>query len=326
MKFSIREKRLEKFEDKLNKIEGYLDIVTEKIHLQETKLLVNENKVKQLDLMQSKNMLKFEGLADEEDKYLLDKILKLINQGMRVKCEERYINEIYRLGKSKKNENVQFAPKGLPQYSSCGYATKSFGCSTLKKFHESFYSSENKLIMCCPNRKKVRKIEVLTKPSQYVDIVSESGSVFHLDEDCEVHDWKEAVSEHLTSTASWNFPFRQTKRFYLTRYRSGSVFIRGEPYYRNDLNTAKNVFKKGKTPKTIRPKLINRCNNRISNLKTNNVKKLLKNHFGENWRELQELAFYNDVIAEETVITDPQETNDDDTNCEFVEELPAVLI
>lgn len=119
-------------------------------------------------------------------------------------------------------------------------------------------------------------MEVLTKPSQYVDIVSKSGSVFHLGEDCEVHDWKEAVSEHLTSTASWNFPFRQAKRFYLTRSRSGNVFIRGEPHYRYDLNTAKNVFKKEKTPKTIRPTLINRCNNPISNLKINYVKNYLK--------------------------------------------------
>ncbi|CAH1110422.1 unnamed protein product [Psylliodes chrysocephalus] len=103
--FDKIEKRLKKFENKLNKIKGNLDILKEKIHLQETKFLANEKKVEQLDLMQRKNTLKFEGLADEEDEYLLDKILKLINQGMKVKCEERYINEMYRLGKSKKNEN-----------------------------------------------------------------------------------------------------------------------------------------------------------------------------------------------------------------------------
>lgn len=129
---------------------------------------------------------------------------------------------------------------------------------------------------------------------------------------------------------SRNRAFRQAKRFYLIRARSGNILIKGELHYNNDLNTAHNVFKKSKTPKTIRLPVISRCSNAVSHLKINDVKKLLEKPFGEQWRELQELSFYNEFIADETII-DPNENNaqedpEDQANCEFVEELPSVLI
>uniref|UniRef100_A0A6P7G646 Uncharacterized protein LOC114336327 n=1 Tax=Diabrotica virgifera virgifera TaxID=50390 RepID=A0A6P7G646_DIAVI len=60
--------------------------------------------------------------------------------------------------------------------------------------------------------KKVRNIEVITKPLEDVDLLRESGLVFHLGQESEVRDWKQGVTDNLKSTGSWNFPFRQSKR------------------------------------------------------------------------------------------------------------------
>lgn len=69
-------------------------------------------------------------------------------------------------------------------------------------------------------------------------------------------------------------------------------------------------------------------------LKLKDVDKLLTKHFGATWRSMEELRFYATTLSNET--HEPAQPNQEEENveetatekatCEFIEEIPSVLI
>lgn len=189
--------------------------------------------------------------------------------------------------------------------------------------------------------KSIKKLEVITEPDTYIEIFSRIATPIRLGPECTVHDWKKSVTEVLKPPGSWHFQFKNTKRFYLKRSQSGNVLVRGELHYLNDLQTFQGVTKKGKSVGMIKPDLINTGMPQINSLKLTDVNKLLTKHFGKTWRDLDELRFYNDIIdilptdvlgnhTDPETLEETQDTEDhpidQEPSCEFIPEIPSVLV
>ncbi|KAF6210186.1 hypothetical protein GE061_013288 [Apolygus lucorum] len=65
--------------------------------------------------------------------------------------------------------------------------------------------------------KKLKKIETLVEPSEFDNILSESGTVFKTGRDYTDHDWKKTSNAFLKPPAQWHFKFAPTKRFLETK-------------------------------------------------------------------------------------------------------------
>ncbi|XP_044766265.1 uncharacterized protein LOC123322386 [Coccinella septempunctata] len=75
--------------------------------------------------------------------------------------------------------------------------------------------------------KEIRKLEVITQPETYIELLSKNGTAVHLGENCNVFDWKESISDVVRPTGTWHFSFKNTKRFLLKKCKTGNVLIRG---------------------------------------------------------------------------------------------------
>lgn len=185
--------------------------------------------------------------------------------------------------------------------------------------------------------KGIKKLEVITQPETYLELFSKNGTVIHLGQNCNVFNWKEAISDVFKPTGTWHFSFKNTKRFLLKKCKTtGNVFIRGELYYQNDLQTFKSVLRKGKSLHMIDPAIIKGGFQQLNMLKLRDVDKLLTKHFGATWRSLEELSFYATILSNETqeleqpgqegenALQDVEEAAE--ATCEFIKEMPSVLV
>lgn len=147
--------------------------------------------------------------------------------------------------------------------------------------------------------KELKKIEAIIRPEEYITgVFSHHATVYRLGVDCEVADWKAAVQDVLKPPSKWHFQFSQCKRYILRKTRSGNVLIQGEAHYRTDLGSLQGVCKIGKTVDMINPDVISPNTCKINPLKLRDVDKLLKKHFGNEWRELEKLHYYRELILE----------------------------
>ncbi|KAG5866609.1 hypothetical protein JTB14_035087 [Gonioctena quinquepunctata] len=181
----------------------------------------------------------------------------------------------------------------------------------------------------------IKKLEVITQPEDYLKIFSKIGTVVHVGEGCSVYDWKESVKNILKLPGSWHFPFQLTKRFYLKKSNnSGNILVRGEVHYMNDLQVFKGIAKRGKAISMIIPDKINSDLQQVNNLKIVDVNNLLTKHFGNNWRNLGELKFYEGIIntnhqensKNQEELAEQQLRNEEEPTCEYIPEIPSVLV
>lgn len=91
-----------------------------------------------------------------------------------------------------------------------------------------------------------------------------------------------------------HFQLQLSKRFILTK-EGDTALIRGELHYRSDVGVAKGVCKKGKrikliNPDAVQPRLRSKADKNVS------INNLLRKHFGPDWKSLNELKFYKNVM------------------------------
>lgn len=148
--------------------------------------------------------------------------------------------------------------------------------------------------------KTVKKNSEIIKPEEYIQIFEENGTVIELgSEDCQNFNWKEAVTAVQKKPANWHFAFNPCKRFMLKINRSKNmVLVRGEVNYRTDLNKFRSVLKSGQSYQAMDPAVI--VPGRVINqAKLTDVEKLMKAHFGDGWKEHQDLSFYKELVETE---------------------------
>lgn len=108
---------------------------------------------------------------------------------------------------------------------------------------------------------------------------------------------------------------------YVKRFNRNSCKVRGEVAYRSDIGTYKQLTKVGKTMKDFVPEELIKMN-QLNENKKRDVDKLLKKHYGEQWREIPELKFYEFVVDNPTQDDDRQ----DDVLCEQQDEVLNLII
>lgn len=174
--------------------------------------------------------------------------------------------------------------------------------------------------------KKIRKREVITTPDEYLDIISESATVKKLGRDCQVYDWKSAKEQVLKLPGSWHFQIKHCKRIFITRTISNEkILVQGEVTYRNFLGSPKSLLKRGKTLLQLVPKMIETGKVALKQEKLDNVNTLLSKHYGDQWRDLAELRFYQNIVDQPPAINQ-NPIEDDVAFCEYSEELPEFRV
>lgn len=169
--------------------------------------------------------------------------------------------------------------------------------------------------------KKIRKIEIMHSPDQYIEIIKEHATVRKLGQDVIDLDFKREKDNFFKLPGKWNFKLQSCKRVYVKKIGNGKCVVKGEPFYRNSLSNFQSLLKPNKVLNVMRPLVIQKSNS-TKTVKKENVDSLLKTHYGNNWREIDFLLPYIRLIDEADV---ENELNPDDP-CEPVEEAPTYNI
>lgn len=107
------------------------------------------------------------------------------------------------------------------------------------------------------------------------------------------------------------------------------IGLRGELHYRQDLGQYKSVCKKNKTPAMIAPRIITK-GVAVKPLKLRDVSKLLKTHYGDDWRSFDGLGYFAQVVPQDILVNPDGDEGDDDnpeeSMCQLQEELPSLII
>ncbi|KAJ8706277.1 hypothetical protein PYW08_006831 [Mythimna loreyi] len=168
--------------------------------------------------------------------------------------------------------------------------------------------------------KEIRKREIMANPEEYHEIIKNFATVIKLGDDCKVYHWKDAVGTNLKPVGRWHFQFKSCKRYELKRSKKeGNVLVKGMVHYKHDDCAFKSVNRPGVLSSSLNPQEI-LATNEVSVAKAIDINKLLTNHYGENWREIERLNFYVPLVSnsisgnEDTLedssemICEPQET------------------
>lgn len=162
--------------------------------------------------------------------------------------------------------------------------------------------------------KKLRKLPVIIKPTEYRTVFSEHSTVFKMGTDMKVYNWKTLVDTYFKKTALWHFKFNEAKRFILTRSKQQNILVRGEISYNSDINNGKLIVKNGVKIKSIALPNEIPLGVPLKAAKIEDVKKLLRKHFGESWDTMAECSFYKNIVLENgtEMLADNAETNMED--------------
>ena len=137
--------------------------------------------------------------------------------------------------------------------------------------------------------KQIKKNDTIVQPQGYMKLMTNS-TVLQVEKDWVVQDWKTEISDVMVRTDALPFMITECKRIILTRCKT-EVIIRGETDYLVDGGTAKSCMKKGEDIRFIRPSRTD-VGHRVKEEKLVDVKKLLTEHFGQNWHRKKSLQFY----------------------------------
>lgn len=160
--------------------------------------------------------------------------------------------------------------------------------------------------------KVLKKIETVITPEEYNTIFASYGKVVKCGVDFQVYNWKDACQGAIRKPANWHFKFAPSKRILLKKNaNTGKVLIKGEVNYRCDLGRYKSILKAGKNVSDIDPRLLPNIFP-VKKEKMNDVDKLLKKHFGNEWRQLPDLEYYKNVLDREYNFQENLQTAEDD--------------
>lgn len=172
--------------------------------------------------------------------------------------------------------------------------------------------------------KKIRNYENIVNPEEYKKIIAEHGTVIALGRECVVADFKTAAETVFKSTSSLHFKITECKRFYIRRsMRTNNILVRGEPVYRCDVSAFKSITKKNRSLENFRPAAIPKHSVKVKEEKANDVKKLLDKHFGLQWEQNLDLAYFKKFFQRGNMSSEVEEETD---LCGPVENFPEFVV
>ncbi|KAM3955420.1 uncharacterized protein ACR2FA_010691 [Aphomia sociella] len=169
--------------------------------------------------------------------------------------------------------------------------------------------------------KQIRKKEMISNPEEYHEIIEQFATVINMGHDCKVLDWKTATTEVFKPVGRWHFKFKNCKRYTLKcSKKAENILIKGNIHYKHDDGILKNVNKAGYLSCNINPIEIF-ATNCINAAKARDVRKLLTNHYGNDWKSIKRLSFFIPLVSgaelTDNIDDDTQEDRDNtDVLCE----------
>lgn len=143
--------------------------------------------------------------------------------------------------------------------------------------------------------KKIRKMETVVKPSKYFTAMNNT-TILQVERDWKVFDWKSDTEDVIKEAKFLHFKISKIKRLIVTKNRN-KITVRGEYDYLADNGDDKSVFNRGRNFRDFDPER-KEVGVPVKTAKLKDVKKLLENHFGENWSENHDLNLYKELFEQ----------------------------
>lgn len=173
--------------------------------------------------------------------------------------------------------------------------------------------------------KKIKRRETILDPTELIEITGEFATVVQLSESVTIYNFKSLVSTYIRPASQLHFKISQCKRVFLKRYGPDDIYVRGEYHYGLDIGVYKSIFKKKCSAMNLNHIPVIPEANRMDPAKKKDVDKLLKKHFGDDWRSLPSLKFYTYVtdveLEDDGNDEDPDEPLCEERVADFVEDL-----
>ena len=210
----------------------------------------------------------------------------------------------------------------------CSHREKTFRCKELnwqdvRRIHQAYFKEKSLLA-----QNKFRKIDVIEKPDIYMDIMKKHATVIRLGgENCPVRDWKTYADGQIKEPGNWHFKFQKAKKIIITETKNkNACLVQGEPFYNFESGEPKSVNKRGESFKnntlpTLIPKGV-----AMKSKKAEDVKTLLKKHYGDQWEDSENLIFFSDIFKEQERLGAEDDTNDADTLFELLDEQDTEIV
>lgn len=128
--------------------------------------------------------------------------------------------------------------------------------------------------------------------------------------------FKQMNKENFKSVGTWDFSLQSSKRIFIRKTEEGSTILWGEQTYRSDFGTYKSVFKKIKNCQSME-KMESTEKAKVKKEKFTDVDKLLKKHFGQEWRSQESLQYYQNVIDNIDEDVAPGDENEEQIFCQM---------
>lgn len=146
----------------------------------------------------------------------------------------------------------------------------------------------------------------------YLKIIKEYATVLRMGEDYPIFDWKSDVKKVQKSPGSWHFRFQPSKRIIFTKATDGSVLVRGEPFYKNDISIAKSICKKFQTVNHFKLQPLN-TGRSLKPDKIRSISSLLAKHYGAEWENDERLEFFKNAFQDNPANTSETQLDVNDT-------------
>lgn len=167
--------------------------------------------------------------------------------------------------------------------------------------------------------KKCRSRETIINPQEYLDLISEHATVRHLAIEIPIFDWRTATRNILKKPDKLHFKISTVKRIIIARSRTNTnLLVRAEISYNSDIGQFKNVLAKGKKITQLQPERIP-CGNSVAQAKLTDVKNLLLKHYGDEWKNLDDLKFFKQLLERDN--NNVPHTDNDDCQGHEIEEV-----
>lgn len=164
--------------------------------------------------------------------------------------------------------------------------------------------------------REVKRHEMILDPDELITIIANVGEVIQVSQSVNIYDFKSCIKGVIKQTQSWPFQISKVKRIMLKRKSENRsmIKIKGEPYYYHDVANYTSVCIRKKNLRDICLTEVAEGNS-LKKEKKNDVEKLLKKHFGDDWRTDNRLKFYVKVLDGVDEIEDMEAENVDDPPC-----------
>ncbi len=111
------------------------------------------------------------------------------------------------------------------------------------------------------------------------------------------------------------------KRVMITLGKHRAIILRAEPNYRNDIGTAISCIRRGKSWYTSGEPGIKELRVSLSTLKLKDIEKLVTAHFGEDWRDAEDLLYLKELLEREELETSQVHVEEDVANyCQCIDD------